>query len=207
MLRAPLSTTGELGRDYGASTTRRKVPQRYLEPPQAHRELQAKQNKTKQSMEGCDSPGIKAPIKKAIDDLTPVDMKEKVFFMSACGMLGWLAMTARPDLKYCHSRISQHMYMAEPTAGALEAVRHAVVLRDLGQAVLVPTVQGPEGTAHFSDSGPYGERGATKQALVQLASVLFYGDVLADWSSTATSVQISEAIDNYEAQVAEGSTG
>ena len=78
----------------------------------------------KLGMEGCDSPGIKAPIRKAIDDMTPVDTKDKVFFMSACGMLGWLAMTARPDLKYCHSRISQHM--SEPTAGALEAVRHAV---------------------------------------------------------------------------------
>ena len=78
----------------------------------------------KLGMEGCASTSIKTPIKKAIDDLTPVDAKEKAFFMSACSMLGWLAMTARPDLKYCHSHISQHM--AEPTAGALEAVQHTV---------------------------------------------------------------------------------
>ena len=78
----------------------------------------------KLGMEGCASPGIKTPTKKAIDDLTPVDAKERAFFMSACGMLGWLAMTAGPELKYYHSRISQHM--AEPTAGALGAVRHVV---------------------------------------------------------------------------------
>ena len=49
MLRAPLSTTGELGRDYGASTTRRKVP---AAVPGATTGIprvasQTKQNKTK----------------------------------------------------------------------------------------------------------------------------------------------------------------
>ena len=48
----------------------------------------------KLSMEGCDHPGIRTLIRKVIDDLTPVNTKDKVFFMSACGMLGWLAMTA-----------------------------------------------------------------------------------------------------------------
>ena len=157
----------------------------------------------KLGMEGCDSPGIKAPIKKAIDDLTPVDMKEKVFFMSACGMLGWLAMTARPDLKYCHSRISQHMYMAEPTAGALEAVRYAVrYCATWGKLCLYQLFRALQVRAHFSDSDRMGNAEPQNKRWSQLASVLFYGDVLADWSSTATSVQISEAIDNCETQVA-----
>ena len=74
----------------------------------------------KLSMEGCASPGIKTPIKKAIDDLTPVDMKEKAFFMSACGMLGWLAMTARPDLKYCHHTKTASRKIATSACGLIE---------------------------------------------------------------------------------------
>ena len=45
------------------------------------------------------------------------------FFMSATGMLGWLASTGRPDVKYAHSRISQHM--SSPKRGALAAVVQA----------------------------------------------------------------------------------
>ena len=46
------------------------------------------------------------------------------FFMSACRMLGWLASTGSPDVKYAHSQISHHM--SAPKQGALAAVIHAV---------------------------------------------------------------------------------
>ena len=155
----------------------------------------------KLGMKGCASPGIKTPIKKAIDDLTPVNMQEKAFFMSACGMLGWLAMTARPDLKYSHSRISQHM--SEPTAGALEAVRHAVRYCATWDKLCLHQPYGARKVrAHYSDSDHAGNAEPQNKRRSQLASVSFYGDVPTDWSSTATSVQISEVIDNYEAQVA-----
>ena len=39
-------------------------------------------------------------------------------------MLGWLASTGRPDMKYAHSQISQHMSM--PKQGTLAAVIHAM---------------------------------------------------------------------------------
>ena len=49
VLRAPLSTTGELGRDYGASTTRRKVSAAVPEATTGRPRVasQTKQNKTK----------------------------------------------------------------------------------------------------------------------------------------------------------------
>ena len=144
-----------------------------------------KGKKVKSCVEGCASLGIKTLIKKAIDDLTLVNLKGKACFMSACSMLGWLEMTAQPDLKYCHSRISQHM--AEPTAGGLEAVQHVVRARKV--------------RAHYSDSDHAGNSEPQNKRRSQLASVSFYGALPADWPSTATSVQISEAIDNYKAQV------
>ena len=57
---------------------------------------------------------------KLITDFTEVNPDKKAFFMSACGMIGWLASTARLDLKHCHSHISQHM--SSLNVSALEAV-------------------------------------------------------------------------------------
>jgi hypothetical protein len=36
---------------------------------------------------------IRTPMRKAIDDFTEVSRDERAFFMSACGMIGWLAST------------------------------------------------------------------------------------------------------------------
>ena len=55
---------------------------------------------------------------------TTLSPDEAIFFMSGTGMIGWLAVTGRPDLKYCHSCILQHL--ATPTHGALTNLLHAV---------------------------------------------------------------------------------
>jgi hypothetical protein len=85
-------------------------------------------------MEGCSLARGQTPINGPIDDLTPISADEKEFFMAACGMLGWLAGTARPDVKYAHSRISQHM--ATPGRGALRAVRTCVTRSDTVPALV-----------------------------------------------------------------------
>ena len=43
------------------------------------------------------------PMSGPITDLTPLGRAEAKWFMSACGMIGWLAGTGRCDLKLCHS--------------------------------------------------------------------------------------------------------
>ena len=75
-------------------------------------------------MEGCGLVRGRTPIYGPIEDMTEISADETEFFMTACGMLGWLACTACPDVKYAHSRIPQHM--AKPRKGALRAVVHAV---------------------------------------------------------------------------------
>ena len=56
-------------------------------------------------------------------DFTPLPSDEAKFFISGTGMIGWLAVTGPPDLRYCHSRILQHL--ATPTRGALANLLHA----------------------------------------------------------------------------------
>ena len=43
------------------------------------------------------------PIHKLIEDMQDISKAQVSFFMSACSMLGWLASTGRPDVKYTHS--------------------------------------------------------------------------------------------------------
>ena len=78
----------------------------------------------KLEMESAVGSNVRTPIHKPIEDTRDISAAQASFFMSACGMLGWLASTRRPDLKYAHSRISQHM--SAPKRGALAAIIHAV---------------------------------------------------------------------------------
>ena len=73
-----------------------------------------------------DALGLKVctPICRPIEDLSPLSPEQAAFFMSAMGMLGWLASTSRPDVKYAHRKISQHMSL--PGWGVLDAVIYVV---------------------------------------------------------------------------------
>ena len=74
--------------------------------------------------EMTDMCGKATPISSAITDLTPLSYDESKWFMRGTGMIGWLAMTGRPDIKYTHSRITQHM--AKLCHGALKALKHCI---------------------------------------------------------------------------------
>ena len=78
----------------------------------------------KLNMEGALGLKVCTPIRKPIDNLSPVSPEQAAFFMSATGMLGWLAFTGRLDVKYAHSQISQHM--SWPGRGALDTVIYAI---------------------------------------------------------------------------------
>jgi hypothetical protein len=71
-------------------------------------------------MEHCKT--APSPIISPIETDSPeLDHRLRRKFMTAVGCLGWLVNTARPDVAYAHSRISQHM--AKPTESAWEAVQ------------------------------------------------------------------------------------
>ena len=64
------------------------------------------------------------PINQPIDTDSPVlSTKGKADFLTAVGMLGWLAQTVRVDVSYTYSCIAQHS--ASPTESAMRAVRTA----------------------------------------------------------------------------------
>ena len=61
------------------------------------------------------------PINQPIDtDSTLLSSKGKTEFLTAVGMLRWLAQTVRFDVSYAFSRIAQHS--ASPTKSTMKAV-------------------------------------------------------------------------------------
>ena len=58
------------------------------------------------------------PVSRPVTDFTPLDKTETQLFMMLVGSIGWLAVTMRIDIKYAHSRVSQHL--ASPNRGALD---------------------------------------------------------------------------------------
>ena len=67
---------------------------------------------------------VRSPISAEIKDDTLCNKVEATLFMMGTSMLGWLAFMGRPDLKYAHSQILQHM--AKSTIGALQALHHCL---------------------------------------------------------------------------------
>ena len=76
----------------------------------------------KLNMEDAIGLRVRTLIRKLIEDPSALNKNSAEFFMSAMGMLGWLASIGRPDVKYAHGRISQHMSSRQ---GALDAVIYA----------------------------------------------------------------------------------
>ena len=61
------------------------------------------------------------PINEPVNtDSEALNALEHKHFLTGVGMIGWLSITARPDVSYAFSRIAQHS--ANPTKSALEAV-------------------------------------------------------------------------------------
>ena len=99
-----------------------------------------------------DVTGKSTPISTAIIDLTPLSYKESKWFMCGTGMIGWLAMTGHPDVKYAHSRISQHM--ANLCYGALKALRYCITYcKEMQYWCFRQTVDGKDvGWSFYSNS-------------------------------------------------------
>ena len=64
------------------------------------------------------------PITEPITNLDPLSKNDQKLFRTLLGSVGWLANTARIDLAYAHSRISQHL--ANPNQGALSAIKQVI---------------------------------------------------------------------------------
>ena len=131
------------------------------------------------------------PMYSPITDYTPISKVDTKWFMSAVGMIGWLAGTGRPDLKLTHSRISA--YMANPCKGALKAalkaVRYCAHNKDL---CLFQPFDGPETWTHYSDSDHAGNCEPAAKRRSQLGYVSICGSAPIAWGSKATSVNFDD---------------
>ena len=134
---------------------------------------------------------VRVPISHAITDMTPLSKDEARWFMSACGMIGWLAGTGRIDLKFCHSRISA--YMANPCVGALAAVKQAVrYCAQHKHLCLFQPFGASESWTHFSDSDHAGNTEPQAKRRSQLGYVSVVGHAPVAWGSKATSVRFDD---------------
>jgi hypothetical protein len=130
-------------------------------------------------------------------DMGEISSDEKEFFMTACGMLGWLAMTARPDVKYAHSRISQHM--ATPRKGALKAVIHAVKYCSSTKTACLFQPYGEHAEwGFFSDSDHAGNAEVQNKRRSQLGYIAMWGRAPIAYGSKASGVSFDTA--SLEAQ-------
>ena len=143
----------------------------------------------------------RTPISAPIEDHTSLSEDEAAFFMSGTGMIGWLAVTGRPDLKYAHSRISQHL--ATPNVGALKALMHAIrysyFTRDY---CLHQSVSDGETWSMSCDSDQSGNTEVQNRRRSQMGYLAMFGSAPVVWGSKASTVQFDDWNDmSAEAQV------
>jgi hypothetical protein len=112
--------------------------------------------------------------------------------MRGNGMCGWLAMTGRPDIKYAHSRISQHM--AAPCKGALKALKHLIAYCKETQYWCFRQTAGSKDVSwsFYSDSDHAGNAESQNERRSQLGRMAMLGSVPIDWGSKASSVKFGE---------------
>ena len=141
----------------------------------------------KLDMEDADPSKVKVPISKPIEDNRPATVEQGKWLLKACGCLGWLAGTSRIDLRFAHSRISQHM--AAPTVGAIDAAKQAVkycmATREL---CLYQPFAGVKSWSHYSDSDHAGNAEIGNKRRSQLGYVSVYGRSPLGWGSKVSSV-------------------
>ena len=68
-----------------------------------------------------DGPTARSPMTGPIDEDGPIDKETKAWYYSAVGCIGWLAHTARPDIKHTFTRLS--IFFANPTSSAVKAAK------------------------------------------------------------------------------------
>ena len=142
--------------------------------------------------EMTDVAGKSTPISTPITDLTPLSYDESKWFMRGTGMCGWLAMTGRPDIKYAHSRISQHM--AAPCRGALKALKHCIAYcKETRHWCFRQTEDSPDfGWSFYSDSDHAGNSEVQNERRSQLGRMAMLGSVPIEWGLKASSIKFGE---------------
>ena len=112
--------------------------------------------------------------------------------MRGTGMIGWLAMTGRPDIKYTHSRITQHM--AKLCHGALKALKHCIAYcKETQHWCFRQTANGKDmGWRFYSDSDHASNAEIQNEHQSQLRRMAMLGSVPIEWGSKASSIKFSD---------------
>ena len=133
------------------------------------------------------------PMSGPITDFTPLSRQEAKWYMSATGMIGWLAGTGRPDLKLSHSRIAS--YMANPCRGALRAVLQAVRYCWHHRHLCLHSCFGGDlRWVHYSDSDHAGNAEPNARRKSQLGYISLLGTAPIGWGSKGTSVNFQDRL-------------
>lgn len=103
-------------------------------------------------------------------------------------MLGWLASTRRPDIKYVHSQILQHM--SAPKCGALAAVIHTMKYCTLTMTACLHQLYDRDSEWRITtDSDHAGNAEPQNKWQSQLVHMAMHSKALVDWGSKAAAVQ------------------
>jgi len=135
------------------------------------------------------------PISSPIDTSTrPLNQDERSWLLQCLGCLGWVSITSRLDLRYTHSRISQHL--GSPTISALKAAKHAALY---AYSTSDLCIRQPKSVVEcswrvYSDSDHAGNAEIQNKRKSQCSFIVFNGEAPITWGSKASSVQLE---DNY----------
>ena len=130
------------------------------------------------------------PIVSPIEPSDQLEQGDVTLLLKSLGMLGWLSITSRLDIRYAHSRISQHL--GQPTRAALNAalaaVRYAYNTRSL-------VIQQPfHVTSHnwvaYSDADHAGNCELQNKRKSQTCFIIMNGCAPIAWGSKASAVQM-----------------
>lgn len=132
------------------------------------------------------------PICKPIEPRSTLNSTETKLLLRALGMLGWLSITTRLDLRYAHSRISQHLGNPSHAAlhAALYAVRYAYETRTL---CIRQSFSNTEANWRcYSDADHAGNSELQNRRRSQTCFIIMNGDAPISWGSKASAVQMSQ---------------
>ena len=135
------------------------------------------------------------PISSPIDTSSrALDQDERGWLLQCLGCLGWLSITTRLDLRYTHSRISQHL--GAPTIDALKAAKQAVLY---AYSTSNLCIRQPKSMTEcdwrvYSDSDHAGNAEIQNKRKSQCSFIVMNGEAPVTWGSKASSVQLE---DNY----------
>jgi hypothetical protein len=138
---------------------------------------------------------VSTPINEQIDPDSPKLGPELArFCLTACGILGWLASTHRPDVSYTHSRIGQHN--AKPTESMLSAIKRVFAYlkgtADLGLAAMIHSADAA--WEFYCDSDFAGNDEPQNKRRSQNGYIATLGGAPVLWGSKATSVAFAHPL-------------